>query len=609
MRPEAVIDVPEAKGKRIQLLPLIKELKILTKDLRIVRIGDVINYAQIDFIERCERQLYERGQIRIIVLKARQIGISTIIEAISFVMSMMFDNFGSKIVSHEDKSAMAILEMTRRYWDTYVFAKYHQERYVSRKHLAWNNGSDIDIATAKNAQAGRSMTINLLHASEVAFWDKAELLMTGLAQSIPTFGLNAIFLESTANGVGNFFHKQCNLAMKGESEYEFVFYPWYKHPEYTAAYLPNEEVAKNQLGELDEEERRLRDVYGIDDARLIWRRWCIKNRCQGDVDKFHQEYPTTPHEAFISTGSNVYPLNDLLAHYVPMHGERGRFINIRGRIKFVPDPKGYVRIFAHPSADTDWGVYLVGADPTHSTAGDYACAQVINRRTLEQVAVYRRKIDPVNFGRDLRTLATYYNEALIAPERTGPGYATIGVLTNPDNPYPNVYAMRNVARMQGIHLGGIAGWATNFESKELAVQTLKARVLEPLVHLGDQPYGLVIHDEATLVEMRDYVAREDGKGYSNSDGSDYDDGVMALAIAVTVHSIEPPPPAYEVHEHLPPPALTVAAEGVKSGVARPFVDNLPTDRHVRKPEDAELAESSAPWESWDTFENDPLAER
>src|SRR5690606_41641182 len=139
----------------------IKELYILTKDLRIVRLGDVINYAQIDFIKRCERQLATRGQIRICVLKARQIGIPTIIEAIAFVLSMMFENFNSLIVSHEDKSAAAILAMTTRYWQTYPWRAYHTETYNGQKHLAWPSASDIHAATAKHDAAGRSRPLHL----------------------------------------------------------------------------------------------------------------------------------------------------------------------------------------------------------------------------------------------------------------------------------------------------------------------------------------------------------------------------------------------------------------------------------------------------------------
>src|SRR5262245_33826390 len=104
-RRSAVADRPVPRPAAPRLLPLISELFIIAKDLRIERLGDVLKPAQYDFITRCQRQLDERGQIRMIVLKARQLGMSTIIEAIVFVLSMLTDNFKSLIVSHEDRSA------------------------------------------------------------------------------------------------------------------------------------------------------------------------------------------------------------------------------------------------------------------------------------------------------------------------------------------------------------------------------------------------------------------------------------------------------------------------------------------------------------------------
>lgn len=586
--------VPLTRPRNVRLMARIRELRILTKDLRVVRLGDVMNYAQIDFVERCERQLASRGQIRICVLKARQIGISTIIEAIAFALSMMFDDFGSKIVSHEDKSSSGLLAMSQRYWDTYLWKDHHQAKYSGQKHLAWTNGSDMDIATAKNVGAGRSMTIQLLHASEVAFWPTPETLMTGLAQSIPTFGLNCIFLESTANGVGNYFHKQVVGAMKKETEFEFVFYPWHKHPEYTAAFIPEEvrDMYAN-LGVLSEEEVRIQRQFNLSASRLMWRRWCIANRCQGDVEKFHQEYPSTPHEAFISTGYNVFPLENLLAHYEPRKGKKGTLRREGNRVVFEPDPMGYLTIFAEPSVDKDWGVYMAGCDPTHTTAGDYACIQVLNRRTMEQVAVYRRKIDPIAFGKDAQLVGTYYNQAMLAPEKEGPGYATVGCIVA-DN-YPNVYMTQNVVKTQGKPTGeNLAGWSTNSQTKHLAISRLKRDILEPVVQIGSQKYGLIIHDEITLQEMRDYVTTPDGGSYQNSDGSEYDDGVMSLAIGDAVHHIEPPPPPYEEELERRIPAGPIKTP-IRAGHGN-LLDLMPKDTPVRSPEDD--VQREAPWESW-----------
>lgn len=596
------IDVPWARGRNIKLLPLVSELKILTKERGMARLGDVMNYAQRDFLARAERQLHDHGHIRIVVLKARQIGISTIIEAIFFALAMIERDFKTLIVSHEAESSKAILGMTKRYWDTYIFNRFHATIYNGQSHLAWDNGCDINVATAKNVEAGRSQTIHGLHASEVGMWKKADELMTGLSNSIPAFGLTAVFIESTAKGVGNYFHKTCTDAMKGKSEYEFCFYPWHHHPEYTAKYLTPEIRHLYRLENLDEEERRLRHDHGISDERLIWRRWAIVNKCNGSVDNFHQEYPTTPHEAFISTGLNVFRLPNLLAHYRPMKGKRGRLVKSGPGVKFVPDSEGWLTVFAEPSPDKSWGIYLAGGDPTHTTAGDNACIQVINRRTLEQVAVYRRKIDPINFGKDMQLVGRYYNDAFLAPEKEGPGYATVGCIVG--DGYPNVYQSQNIAKMQGKPTTDLAGWSTNSATKHLAVSHLQNALSQGLAHVDGKDYGLVIHDRETLIEMRDYVTTGNGQQYENSDGSEYDDGVMALAIAVAVHHIEPPPPAYEHVDATTgrAPVAPVKHAGVSTGSGPAPAPEI-VENHVPDPDGWE-PEPEAPWEAWGRDDND-----
>lgn len=577
-----------------QLLPLISELYIVTKDAEVQRLGDVLKPDQLDFIARCQRQLDTRGQIRMIVLKARQIGISTVIEAIGFVLAMLRGRFKALVVSHENDSAEHLLGMTRTYWDQYLFKGFYTERYVSRTRLSWTNGSDMHIATAKNLGAGVSRTLQFLHASEVALWIDPRTLMTGLSKAVPPFGLTCVFLESTARGVGNYFHKRCNAAMKGESDYEFVFYPWYNDPDYTLDRLPEALRDKySLLGELDPEERYLRKM-GISDERLLWRRYYIANECDGDVNTFHQEMPTTPHEAFIATGRNIFSWPKLRAHYVPVpnNGVRGKLLRLRGRVQFREDPQGWLTIFKHPSDDKDWGVYLVGGDPTHAPGGDNAAMQVLNRRTLEQVAVYRRQIDPITFGKDMQMVGTYYNMALLAPEAEGPGYATIGCIVA--DHYPHVYLRQKIEKMQGIPVTDLAGWTTNVKTKELAIAHLVKLFSKPPVAIGTELYGLVIHDPATLIELRDYVTLEKGLGYGNADGTEYDDGVMALAIGAAVHAIEPQPAAFEFAGP-PEPRLGPIMDPVTGG----SIDPMP---HDRPPDPAEYDEDGGgddpptPWE-------------
>lgn len=546
----------------MRLLPLVAELKIKTKDLRIVRFGDVMNYAQRDLIEECERQLAETGQIRVIVLKARQMGLSTAIEAVLFAMAFLVNHFRVLIVSHEMESSTHILSMCDTYWRTFFLNDDFTTKYAGRKELQWaETHSAIRVATAGGKGVGRSQTLAALHASEVAFWPDPDELVNGLRQAIPNFGTTAIFYESTANGVGNWYHRTWKEAAAGRNELTPKFYPWFEHPEYTVEFLPSGEADKYGLdgGNLTAEEKVLRGM-GVDDARLVWRRYAIKNLCGGSIDKFHQEYPSTPDEAFVSTGRNVFPLAALLAHYRPQHGERGRLAVLDGKIRFIECGEhegGVLRVFSRPSPDADWGQYIVAGDPTHTTTGDYACAQVLNRRTLEQVAVYRRKCDPITFGHDLRLLGSWYNTALIAPEKEGPGYATVGALVNnpaaPD--YPRVWQSERVDSVRGRGMGSY-GWSTNSQSKHLAVSNLLKAVVDDVAQVAGHSYGLIIHDEMTVAEMRDYVSSSNGTGYENSAGSAYDDGVMSLAIAVTVNSIEPPPPAYGLDEAIRAARLT-----------------------------------------------------
>jgi len=576
------------KGTRIQLRPLIYELKMLTKERGTVRFGDVINFAQERLIDEVERQLFEYGQIRIVVLKARQMGQSTVIEAIIFALSILYQDFQSLIISHEAESAEHILGMTKRYWTTYPFRRFHEEQYNGRKQLAWSDlGSNIVVATAKNVGAGRSKTLHAMHASEVAFWDNPAELITGLRQAIPSIGLTAIFYESTANGIGNFFHQTWLDAEANRNEFTPMFFPWHIHPEYVAQNIPRHSQGSYQnLKEPDVEERKLIGM-GISESRLLWRRWAIANLCQGDLDKFKQEYPSTPHEAFLSTGRNVFRLNDLLAHYQPIKPDRGSLKRVGREIRFIPDSRGPLKVFRHPSADKSWGVYLVGADPTHTTVGDKACGQVISRRTLEQVAVFSDHVDPIEFGKQMFLLAEWYNNALIAPEAEGPGYATVGHLLGAG--YPFVWESQKVTNTPGKVSADAFGWRTNTSTKHLAIGQLVNNFAATLTTIGNTKYGLLIHDEQTFTELRDYITDESG-GFCNGDGSKFDDCVMALGIAVAVHFVEPPLPAYtrdeshlqivkEVTQAMASQQTQDSREVAQQGVRGPEAPDVPAWRH------------------------------
>lgn len=529
---------------------MVKLLSIRHKDLSINKFHP--NWAQQEFLDVATDQLTDTGRIRIIVLKARQLGLSTLTTALGFSLAFTFDGYRVTEIGHEVDASRNFLKMADLYWQTYPFRRLYTPKYNSRNDKEWiETGSSIAVATAGNKGAGRSSTVHFLHASEFAHWPEPEPVFLGLRQTVPNTNGTAIVIESTANGVGNLFHKMWQEAEAGESEYVPLFFPWHKHPEYMASAM---NLPYQNIKHLDEEERTLRNM-GLSDDRLAWRRWAIINLCNNDLMQFHQEYPTTPEEAFVSSGTNVFPYQKLQAVYEPMEGYRGYLVTEgTNRVSFRQDPQGPLTVFKLPTADQDWGQYFVAGDPTRTTRGDHAVAQVLNRRTLEQVAEWRGRIDPGSFAEELYRLGLFYNTAGLSTEIEGPGQLTIGKLLGLN--YPYLYRRGKVDRTPG-KITDFHGWSTTMQTKQLMIGWMLKVIMDQSV---------VIHSKTLFNEARDYVTLDNG-GYGPATERGFDDCVMSYAQAIACIMFEPPIEAY--------------------GMA------------VNSDESEEILPSNLPWNRWD----------
>lgn len=305
----------------LQLRPWIDGLTIKTTSLQYRRldldfvdpdptIGDW-GWAQRPYVREIERQYNLGKPVRIQTLKARQLGLSTASEAVLFVWCFIHPGTNALVLAHEDKASQRLYQMTRLFWDRWEFNKLFIPQYKTRRQLRWaETESQLEVATAKNPESQRSGTFNAVHASEVAFWDNPEVLWTGLRDSVPRRHKTLIVLESTANGVGNWWHEQWLAAEAQDSEFVPMFFPWFGH----SAYRQRGTGLRRQ--DLDEEESALLalmaepisytrgtvldnhgDPYdlhpglGADEglAALAWRRTEV--RAKG-LDKFHQEMPS-----------------------------------------------------------------------------------------------------------------------------------------------------------------------------------------------------------------------------------------------------------------------------------------------------------------------------
>ncbi len=504
-------------------------LKIRTKEGTVIPLR--LNEPQRRLMNEIERQERAGKPVRVIILKARQMGFSTLTEALIFYRTATAFATDSMIVAHTDEATGNLFRMSRRYYDELppvlrpmLRASNAQELDFNRptKSRATVKGLDsrIRCATAGGAGIGRSYTLRNLHLSEYAFWpgDKAGTF-TGLVQAVPDKPGTMIVIESTANGYDDFKTKwdaAVTAQRRGEDGYVPVFFPWYEMREYRRAVPPG--------FQLTTEEREIQQTYGLDDAQMAWRRWCIQAQCGGDIDLFRQEYPATPDEAFISTGRCVFDQAALVLRREQVRREpwaRGMFRAEKGKdgkilhYAWVEDQAGPIRIRKKPEPGAP---YVIGGD-TAGTGSDWFAGQVLDNRTGEQVAVLHHQFGERMYAEQMYCLGRYYNDALIGVETN---YSTYPEMVLEDLDYPKLYVRERYDNYTGA-LAKAFGFDTNAKTRQVVVDGLKDMARSALE---------TITDYDTLGEMLTFVY--DAKWKAQAEQGEHDDLVMALGIAYAI---------------------------------------------------------------------------
>lgn len=266
-------------------------LRINTKKGEVVPLK--LNRAQLYIHSRLEQQRAEKGLVRAIILKGRQQGASTYIEGRFYWR--ITGEFGKKayILTHRDEATENLFNMTKRYNDNCPSSLRPHTKLENAKELFFDRiDCRYSVATAGGKEAGRSGTGQYFHGSEVAFWPNAEKHMSGIGQVIPMAEDTEIILESTGNGIGNFFHKTCIDAMQGRSDYIFIFTPWFWDDDY-------QRPCPIDI-QWDDDELEYQLTFGLSDRQMYWRRMKIIDEFKGDTTLFDQEYPATPEMAFLA---------------------------------------------------------------------------------------------------------------------------------------------------------------------------------------------------------------------------------------------------------------------------------------------------------------------
>jgi len=495
-------------------------LKIKTKSGTVVPFR--LNDAQRKLYAVAKRQQDAGKPVRLIILKARQLGFSTLTEGLIFHACATRKNVNALIVAHREDATANLFRMSKLFYDELPAPVKPMLRASNAQELVFENPSKlrserearpglrsrIRCATAGGRGIGRSDTLQCVHLSEYAFWpdgaDGKASTLAGILQAVPSLPGTMVVIESTANGFED-FKERWDAAVAGENDFEPVFFAWFENPDYSMPVVPGTEWTP--------EERELRDAYRLTDEQLQWRRWCIANNCGGSLDMFRQEYPASPGEAFLHSGTGVFDNEQIVLRLerLPSPAGRGEFTGG----EWTESETGAITLYELPEEGVP---YVLGGD-TAGEGSDYFTAIVIDNVTGRIAAKLRQKYSEPEYVRQIYALGRFYNDALVAIETN---FSTYPVMKLQEMEYPNQYS-REREDTYTRQMRKSYGFRTDRQSRPRAIANL-------VEVFSSHPEWFT--DRELLEEMLTFCYNEDHRPEALA--GKHDDLVMGAAITYAV---------------------------------------------------------------------------
>jgi hypothetical protein len=430
--------------------------------------------------------------------KARREGVSMYFLARNLVKCMGVPNTVAVVISHEAKATQRMLQRVNYFIDNLKCPKPVIKTSNQNEITFPKTNSSFYIGTAGAKAFGRGDGITDLHCSEIAYWPDAKTLASGLFQAVSRNG--RISVESTGNGAGDYYHKMCLRAARGNGRYALHFLPWYQFPEYD--YPVSLEQAQYVMNNLTEDEQELVRGYSLRAGQILFRREKLEE-LDDDVREFNQEYPTTLDDCFQSSGSGIFyrvfytettdwKRQDTFLHTLAPHPLEGRR-------------------------------YVIGGDVSGGVYKDSSVLEVFDCETEEQVGEWiSNRTSPDVFAVHAAKLGRMFNDAYIAIESNNHGIVTLAEL---DKIYPHwlIHKVpRPVSKSDEIARLIELGTRVTSKSKAFIVGRLRKQLAA----------GAKIHSPVLKAEIGTFIEHEDGS--MGAESGSFDDCVMAAAHAFYV---------------------------------------------------------------------------
>lgn len=532
---------------------------IKTEDNRLTTLYPLYDSQEIFFAQVIELQL-EGKPVKLIILKARQLGLSTVCQGLLFQKTIFTPLCNTLIVAQDPGQSGYLFDMSRLAYDSLPWWMRPEARYESKasylifdrkdeKERRLSPGLQSNIwVEAQNKMTGVAVgkMLHCAHMSELSLWVEAQLLTKMIWPS-----LNApdglYFMESTARGRAHWWFPLWRQSEAGNTEWSPVFIPFYRVRKYSIPIAADERFVRTPEETALCERVQREDGFTITNEILKWRRVKMNAAiaAEGDEWGFYQEYPSNAMEAFQASGlcafnkKKLHSLFELTCRPPLWYGEifmrkdekTQKVIN--GTFTFnktlrrlregdTPPPQeshgARLRIWEWPVPNAE---YYIGGDVAQGIkGGDYSAAQVIRKgkgmRPDVQVAEWHGWINPYDYAEVLAALGYFYNTAGLACEANDVGRATNAELYRVLE-YPNMYQFKNPDKFKNFMTDWF-GWYTNSKNRTEIIAKFRKALDEDII---------VLKSRDLVDECFDFSSIDGGR-YEGQEG--HDDRVMSMLI-------------------------------------------------------------------------------
>jgi len=417
------------------------------------------------------------------ILKSRQMGSSTYIAARFFWEALFNTNTRIAVVAHTHAAVKNIYTIYQRFYQHLPGFLKIETTAASANELSFVTGSSIKIGTA-NSQNFRGSTFSAIHASECAFWADMNTTIQSLFQTAsnnPT-----IILETTPKGLNDFY-----LFWTDENAYTKLFLTWLDHAEYRLAKMPSKwrltDIEKDYIAE-----------NRLSPEQINWFVYTLRTRCGNNIHTFRQEYPIKGEDAFIASGTFVFP-------------------DFSKKLIAPPTEMGW----KYFSAPNPYKTYILGIDTASgSPDGDYSAAVLIditNRDEIDLVATFYDKLSLKDYAKQIQVVCSKY-QPLVVAERNSYGQAIIEELKQAE--YPYLYTETKFDKLTGSFTDKL-GFFTSNNTRPILIAKLIATVTAN---------AITVKDTRLQYEFMNFIYNDKGK--AEAETGFHDDMIMALGLAL-----------------------------------------------------------------------------